>query len=47
MPAVDPVSAVEWYYLDIAVLRPARSSKACVTLLTCSIHQGLIHQGGT
>ena len=31
MPAVDPVNAEEWDYLDIDVLKPARSSKVCMT----------------
>jgi len=31
MPVVDPVNAEEWDYLDIDVLRPARSSRVCMT----------------
>jgi hypothetical protein len=31
MSAVGPVSAEEWDYLDIDVLRPARSSRVCMT----------------
>jgi hypothetical protein len=48
MPAartVDPGIVEEWNYLDINVLKPSRSAKVCVTLLTCPIHQGLIPQG--
>jgi hypothetical protein len=31
MPAVDSVAAEEWDYLEIDVLRPARSSRVCMT----------------
>ena len=31
MSAADPVNAEEWDYLDIDVLKPARSSKVCMT----------------
>ena len=31
MPAVDPVNAEEGDYLDIDVLKPARSSRVCLT----------------
>jgi len=31
MPAADSVAAEEWDYLDIDVLKPARSSKVCMT----------------
>jgi hypothetical protein len=31
MPAADSVAAEEWDYLDIDVLRPARSSRVCMT----------------
>ena len=31
MPAADSVAAEEWDYLDINVMRPARSSKVCMT----------------
>ena len=31
MPAADSVAAEEWGYLDGDVLRPARSSKVCMT----------------
>ena len=31
MPAADSVAAEEWDYLDIDVLKPARSSRVCMT----------------
>ena len=31
MSAADPVNAEEWDYLDIDVLRTARSSRVCMT----------------
>ena len=34
-----------WPYLDEGVLRPSRSRKVCIPLLTCQLHQGLIAQG--
>ena len=34
-----------WPYLDEGVLRPSRSRKVCIPLLTCQLHQGLLAQG--
>ncbi len=34
-----------WPYLDEGVLRPSRSRKVCIPVLTCQLHQGLVAQG--
>ena len=54
MPAADSLAAEEWDYLGIDVLRPARSSRVCMTCQHFRYEVGLrcvtlltcpIHQG--
>ena len=39
------VDCEAWPYLDEGVLRPSRSRKVCIPVLTCQLHQGLIAHG--